>query len=63
MDTFPEMVHQIDEAKFLQQVGNKLFTRVSVLIQVHIEIYQHDGVLTPEALLGLLYIREVGQRD
>ena len=54
-------MHQVDEAKFCQQVGNKLDTRVLGLIQVHVDISQHDGVLTPEARQGLLYIGEVGQ--
>ena len=57
------MVHQVDEAKFCQQVGNELAARVLSLIQVHVEIYQHDRVLTPEALHELLYIRKVGQRS
>ena len=61
-EVFPEMVHQFDEAKLHQQVCNNLAARVSVLIQDHIEISRHDGVLTLEALQGLLYIGVVGQR-
>ena len=52
----------LNEAKFCQQVGNKLDTRILGLIQVHVDISQHDGVLTPEARQGLLYIGEVGHR-
>ena len=57
------MVHQVDEAKLHQQVCNNLAAQVSVLIQDHIDISQHDGALTLEALQGLLYIGVVGQRS
>ena len=60
-EALPEVAHQFDEAKFCQQVGDELAARVSGLIQVHVEIYQQDGVLTPEAIQGLLYIRGTGQ--
>ena len=62
MSTFPEMMHQVDDAKLRQQVDNKLADWFLGLIQVHIEISQQDGVFNPEALQGLLKIREVGQR-
>ena len=39
------MIHQVDEAKFRQQVGDDLAERLLGLIQVHVEISQHDGVL------------------
>ena len=51
------MVHQVDEAKFCQQAGDDLAERVLGLIQLHVDISQHNGILTPEALQGLLYIR------
>ena len=54
-------MHQVDEAKFRQQVGNYLAARILGIIQVHIEIYQRDKVLTPEARQYLLYIGELVQ--
>ena len=35
-ETFREFMHQVKKAKFCQQVGDKLFVQVLVLIQVHI---------------------------
>ena len=57
MEEFSEVVHQVDEAKFCQQAGDDLAERVLGLIQLHVDISQHNGILTPEALQGLLYIR------
>ena len=54
-------MHQVDEAKFCQQIGNDMAVQVLGLIQLHIDIYQYDGVLTSEERQGLLYNREVGQ--
>ena len=56
-----EVVHQVDEAKFRQRVGNELDVQVLVLILVHVEISQKDGIFSLEALQGLLKIEEVGQ--
>ena len=58
----PEVVHQVNEAKFQQHVGNELAALVLGLIQVHVEISHQYGVLAPELLQGLLYIGEVVQR-
>ena len=48
-EKLPEVMHKVDEDKFRQQVRNKPAARVLGLIHVHIEIYQHDGVLNLEA--------------
>ena len=47
-------MHQADGSNFCLQVGDKLDVRVLDVIQVHIYIYQHNGVLTLEAHQGLL---------
>ena len=61
MVTLPEVVYQVDEAKFRQNVGDKLSAQVLGLIQVYVDISHQDGVLAPEALQGIIYIMEVGQ--
>lgn len=53
-ETFLEVMHQVDKDKFHQQCGNNMSVQVLGLIQFHDDIYQHDGVLTPEVLQGLL---------
>ena len=57
-----EVVHQVDESKLCQNVGNNLTARVLGLIQVHVEISHQYGVLALEALHGLLYVEKVSQR-
>ena len=42
-----EVVHQFDEVKFRQHVGNKLAARVTGLLYVHVDISHQDGVLSP----------------
>ena len=44
---FLVVMHQVNEAKFRQQVGDELAARVLGLIQVHVDIYQQNGVLAP----------------
>ena len=39
METLMEVMHQVYEAKFHQQDGDKLATWVLGLIQVHVDIY------------------------
>ena len=58
---FPEVVHQVYEAKLRHNVGDKLAARVSALIQVHIQVFHQDRVLDLEEFQGLLETREVGQ--
>ena len=53
-DTLTEVMHQADGSNLCLQVGDKLDVRVLDVIQVHIDIYQHNGVLTLEAHQGLL---------
>ena len=53
-DTLPEVTHRVDGEKICQKVGGNLAARVLGLIQVHVDIYQHDGELTLEARQGLL---------
>ena len=55
-EMLPEVMHQVDVAKFRQQVGDNLAARALGIIQFHVEIPQKNGVLTPEAHQGLLYI-------
>ena len=55
-------MHQVDEATFCQRFSGELAALVLGLIQLHVEISQHDGVLKPEARQVLLYIREMCQR-
>ena len=46
-ETLPEVTHQVDESKLCLQVGNKMAAWVLNLIQVHSDISQQNGVLTP----------------
>ena len=59
---FPEVVHQVDEAKLRQYIGDKLDAEVLGIIRVHVEVSHQDRVLTPETLQCLLLIGEVDQR-
>ena len=46
---FPEVVHQVYEAKLRQNVRSNLAARVLGLIQVHVEVSHKEGFLDPEA--------------
>ena len=40
METFTEVMHQVNKTKFCQQVGNELAAWILGLIQFPIDIYQ-----------------------
>ena len=50
MAPLPEVAHQVEEAKFCQNVRDELAARVLGLIQVHVDISHQDWVLNLDFL-------------
>ena len=48
----PKVMHQVDESKLFQQVGDKLAEQGLGLIQVHVDISHQCGGLCPESSPG-----------